>query len=406
MKHLIKFISQNHLRSLFALIVMPAMLLTTGCEQYEMGNAPASTVADFTYTATNSGKAPCDVTFNNTSLNAVGYLWDFGNGITSTEVNPTITYTEPGLYIVKLTCGTQNDVYYNKNIKTLAINIKDPNAGQTHVLYFTSRSPEGGGAHYVILDGNEPIVQDFAAVSFSRPYGIAVDTANKKVYVSDYSEGFIYRFNADGSDPVKILDATVPGQEITGSPEAMFVLDDKLYWGTPGGICRANLDGSNPEPWIQTGGNAPEFPIDMQFDPVANKIYMVNDKTDYSGGYFSMNLDGSAITEHILDIDGTALEADLVNGKIYMAIYGPEPEDGVYMCILDGRGLTKLGEWGSKACWGIGVDNVNNKLFWSYKVSNSDPDGKIIRSNLDGSAQEDWITGISPHAITVTFIKL
>lgn len=119
-----------------------------------------------------------------------------------------------------------------------------------------------------------------------------------------------------------------------------------------------------------------------------------------------MNLDGSAITEHILDIDGTALEADLVNGKIYMAIYGPEPEDGVYMCNLDGSGLTKIGEWGSKACWGIGVDNVNNKLFWSYKVSNSDPDGKIIRSNLDGSAQEDWITGISPHAITVTFIKL
>lgn len=399
MKNAMKYIA-------YLLLVVPLALLFNSCEQYEMGNPAASTVADFTYTVTNSGKAPCEVSFTNNSINADGYLWDFGNGMTSTEENPTVTFDTPGLFTVTLTSTPKSDVYYNTNVKTIALNIKDPNAGQTQVLYFTSRSPDGGGAHFVILDDNAPIVQDFTGVTFSRPYGIAADTANKKVYVSDYSEGVIYRFNADGTEPLKILDAAVPGQEITGTPEALFIKDDKIYWGSEGGIFRANLDGTNPEAWVATAGNAPEFPIDMQYDPAGNKIYLVNDKTDFTGGFFSMNFDGSAITEHIADIDGTALEADFVNGKIYMAIYGPEPEDGIYMCNLDGTGLTKIGDFGSKATWGIGLDNKNNKLFWSFKISNSDPDGKIIRSNLDGSGQEDWITGVSPHAMQVVFIKL
>jgi hypothetical protein len=52
------------------------------------------------------------------------------------------------------------------------------------------------------------------------------------------------------------------------------------------------------------------------------------------------------------------------------------------------------------------IDHKRNKLFWGYKISNSNPDGKIIRSNLDGSGQEDWLTGVSPHAIQVVWIKL
>jgi DNA-binding beta-propeller fold protein YncE len=406
MENIIKYTQQKSRKVLIYSLFVMTSLLISGCEQYELGSPAASTISDFTYTATNGGKAPCTVTFTNKSLNAKGYLWDFGNGITSNEANPVIEFVDPGLFTVKLTCIPNNDVHYNSLVKSIGLNIKDPNAGQTQVLYFTSRSPEGGGAHYVILDDNAPVVQDFESVPFSRPYGIAADTLNKKVYVSDYSEGVIYRFNADGTNPEKILDASVSGQELTGSPEALFILGDKLYWGTVGGINRANLDGSNPEEWIATGSNAPEFPIDMQYDPLSNKIYLVNDKTDYSGGFFSMNLDGSAITEHILDIDGTALEADFVNGKIYMAIYGPEPEDGIYMCNLDGSSLTKIGDYGSKATWGIGVDNKNNKIFWSYKISNADPDGKIIRANLNGSGAEDWITGVSPHAIQVVFIKL
>jgi DNA-binding beta-propeller fold protein YncE len=294
-------------------------------------------------------------------------------------------------------------------VKTIIVNVKDPNAGLTNVFYFTSRGAPGNG-HFVILDGTQPIVSDFTPLDMTRPYGIAVDTANKKVYITDYSNQAMYRFNADGTGAAKILDAAVPGQEIVGDAEAIFIKGDKVYWGRTGGIYRCNLDGSSPEEYINTGGNAPEFPIDMQYDPESNKIYLVNDKTDYSGGLWVMNFDGTGITQIVPDIDGTAIEVDFRNGKIYTACYAADgtvaPENGIYMCNMDGSNFIKIGDIGAKATWGVALDTKANKLFWSYKISNSDPDGKIIRANLDGTGQEDWLTGVSPHAMTIALIKL
>lgn len=393
-------------------IAMLSLLAIYSCKKYELGNPPASAHAAFSFTASNSSTAPCDVTFTNESINATAYHWDFGNGVTSTEANPpAVHYEEPGLYTVTLTITPPNDVYYNNTVKTMVINIKDPLAGKSQVLYYTSRNSAGGGAHMVILnDDGAPVVMDFDPVTLSRPYGIAADTANRKVYVSDYSLGIIYRFDADGKNPVKILDAAVAGQEIVDSPEALMVVGDKLYWGRPGGIYRCNLDGTNPEAFISTEGSFPEYPLDMEFDAVNQKIYLVNDKTDYTGGFFSMNFDGSAITEHIPDIDGTAIEVDFVAGKVYMAVYGSDgtvvPENGIFMCNLDGSDLVQIGDFGTKATWGMAIDDKRGKIFWSYKISNSNPDGKIIRANADGSNQEDWITGVSPHAMQIVWIKL
>ncbi len=385
------------------------LTLITGCKTKDMGTPAASTVANFSYTIDNRGYAPCIATFTNLSLNASAYLWDFGNGLTSTETNPTTNFSTPGLYSVKLTCTPVNSVYYNQLVKTLVVNVKDPLAGLSQVLYFTTRGTLGNG-HMVILDEAPPLVQDFVETDLSRPYGIAVDTAHKKVYITDFSNQAIYRYNADGTNPEKILDATVAGQELVGDAEAIFVLGDKIYWGRTGGIYRANLDGTNPEVFINTGGLAPEYPIDMQYDPATDKIYLVNDKTDYSGGFWSVKLDGTELTQIIPDVDGTALEMDFRNGKAYLVLYAAAgtvaPENGVYMCNLDGTGVTKIGDYGAKATWGITLDTKRDKLFWGYKNSNSAPDGKIIRANLDGSNPEDWVTGVSPHAMQVVWIKL
>ncbi|MCX6246724.1 MAG: PKD domain-containing protein [Bacteroidetes bacterium] len=395
---------------LYLILILIVLSLAAGCKKKDMGTPPASTVADFSYVANNEGYAPCEVTFTNLSLNAVGYSWDFGNGQTSTEANPVTSYSKPGLYSVKLTCTPQNQVYYNTINKTMVVNVKDPLAGLTNVFYFTTRGATFGNGHMVVIDTAAPLIQDFVATDMERPYGIAVDTAHRKVYISDYSVKAIYRFDADGKNPQKILDANVPGQEIVGDAEAIFVLADKIYWGRTGGIYRANLDGSNPEVFINTNGSPPEYPIDMQYDPASNKIYLVNDKTDYSGGYWSVNMDGSGLTEIIPGIDGTAIEMDFRNGKTYMALYAAAgtvaTENGIYMCNIDGTNVVKIGDYGTKATWGVTIDLQNNKLFWGFKISNSGPDGKIIRANLDGSNQEDWLTGVSPHAMTIAQIKL
>ncbi|RMG54101.1 MAG: PKD domain-containing protein, partial [Bacteroidetes bacterium] len=48
------------------------------------------------------GCAPLAVNFGNTSVDATNYLWDFGDGTTSTAANPSHTYTSTGTYTVTL----------------------------------------------------------------------------------------------------------------------------------------------------------------------------------------------------------------------------------------------------------------------------------------------------------------
>ncbi|WP_292390226.1 PKD domain-containing protein [Methanosarcina sp. UBA5] len=60
-----------------------------------------SPIASFTATP-QTGRAPLTVKFTNKSSNAATIMWDFGDGTTSTELNPSHTYTR-GIYVVKLT---------------------------------------------------------------------------------------------------------------------------------------------------------------------------------------------------------------------------------------------------------------------------------------------------------------
>jgi len=392
--------------------IIYAMFLMTffiGCKPEDNLKPLASTISDFTYEISNNGYAPANVPFTNISINSEGYLWDFGNGITSNEENPTATFETGGIYSVKLTCVAKNEVYYNQLTKIVNINIKDPNAGNSNLLYFTDRST--AKAHFIDLSLATPLIQNFTDAGLLKPYGIAVDAENKKVYITDSGSGLIYRTNSDGSGQTVIVDFATIG--LTGLiPYGIVVVNDKIYWAREGAIDKANLDGTGYEVAINFGTTtAPELPLDLEFDYTNNKFYFVNDKYDFpNGGLWSVNLDGTGLTEVIAGIDATALGIDFVNGKMYFAAYGsvgtPVTENGIYMSNIDGSNIVKIGSFGSKATWGIAIDNETNKLFWSFKVSNLAADGKIIRANLDGTSQEDWITGISPHAMVVAKVKL
>jgi PKD repeat protein len=54
--------------------------------------------ADFNYTITENN----ETILANTSINGAVYFWDFGDGGSSTEENPTHYYSQPGLYTVSL----------------------------------------------------------------------------------------------------------------------------------------------------------------------------------------------------------------------------------------------------------------------------------------------------------------
>jgi Zn-dependent metalloprotease len=66
--------------------------------------------ADFTVSATSICSLNTAVLFTNESVNGESYHWDFGDGTTSTDINPSHGYTDEGTYSVSLytdggTCG-------------------------------------------------------------------------------------------------------------------------------------------------------------------------------------------------------------------------------------------------------------------------------------------------------------
>ena len=55
-----------------------------------------------------TGCAPYKAVFNNTSLAGASFAWDFGDGTTSTAINPTHEYPVPGTFTIKLVATDTN----------------------------------------------------------------------------------------------------------------------------------------------------------------------------------------------------------------------------------------------------------------------------------------------------------
>lgn len=73
--------------------------------------------ADFGFTVDTT-----TVNFTNNSTNANSYLWDFGDGNTSMEVNPTHTYSTEGSYVVTLMAINDCDTnIFNREIGTASL---------------------------------------------------------------------------------------------------------------------------------------------------------------------------------------------------------------------------------------------------------------------------------------------
>ncbi len=65
---------------------------------------PQNTHTTYTPPTVTPGNIPLTVTFTNTSIGEdLTYLWNFGDGSTSTALNPTHIYNIAGTYTVKLT---------------------------------------------------------------------------------------------------------------------------------------------------------------------------------------------------------------------------------------------------------------------------------------------------------------
>ncbi|WP_235284827.1 PKD domain-containing protein, partial [Methanosarcina sp. 2.H.T.1A.15] len=102
-------------------------------------------VADFTASPT-SGSAPLSVQFNDRSQNALSRSWNFGDGTTSADRNPTHTYSLEGKYTVSLTVRNLDGI----NSKTAVITVLEKEIDILPIADFTA-NPTSGSAPLSVL---------------------------------------------------------------------------------------------------------------------------------------------------------------------------------------------------------------------------------------------------------------
>lgn len=105
-----------------AQLFVPGFLLLQACDK-----AP---VADFSHEPEVNAEAGDTINFTNNSVDAVTYLWEFGDGRTSSGESPSVIYSRPGVYAVKLTA------YGKKETDSIvqAIWINDPTVMAFYIL--------------------------------------------------------------------------------------------------------------------------------------------------------------------------------------------------------------------------------------------------------------------------------
>ena len=321
------------------------------------------------------------VQFTNTSIGATSYSWDFGENAnsTSTEENPTFTYSSQGTYTVSLTATT----IYGSNTSTKEITVAEGQEAAQSLYYIEA------GTEFIkslLLDGSGTTTDVLNLVG-KAGVGLAYDATNEKIYFSDfdtYPFGNIWRANLDGSGEEMIVSNI-------GDPYGL-VLDEvnsKIYWvDDDGNVSRANLDGSSPEVGILniSGGQWRAIALDVE----NNKMYAyeVNNEDLYVA-----NLDGSNPEILISGIYGYAIAVDTVNNKIY---FDDQNTELFNVANLDGTNIQTIDANGTRI-YGIQIDNETNKLYWSGRDS-----GELYRANLDGSELEVLASGISsPRGIAL-----
>jgi PKD repeat protein len=101
-----KLIKKFH-KSIFTLLFLFLGIISCVDNGYEEFVPPTGNVNDIQpstlFTTTTNAEDNLAIIFRSYSTDAASYLWDFGDGNTSTEANPDYTYAEGGLYKVKLT---------------------------------------------------------------------------------------------------------------------------------------------------------------------------------------------------------------------------------------------------------------------------------------------------------------
>lgn len=163
-----------------------------GCnkEVFELGTAPSSEDAAFTFAA--SAKGENYLTFTNSNAKAFMKVWDFGNGSSSKESSPTAYYPFAGEYTVKLTVYTSGGSVTASKVIKVAKN--DPQiCSDKNLLLLTGGCNALNGKTWVI-DKDRPGHFGVGPAAETSPIWYAAQ-ANEKTGGGMYDDEFTFFLN-------------------------------------------------------------------------------------------------------------------------------------------------------------------------------------------------------------------
>ena len=166
------------------------------------------------FTASTNG---LEASFTNTSTNATSYEWNFGDGSSSSEENPTHTYSEDGVYEVTLTAT--NECGSVTTTQTVSI-VTPPTAG-------LSAAVTEGCAPFTVQFSNESS-ENATSFEWEFPGGNPASSTEENPTVV-YEQAGVYTVtltvsNAAGSDTHTVIDLIV----VNDVPQAGFTASTNL----------------------------------------------------------------------------------------------------------------------------------------------------------------------------------
>ncbi len=151
-------------------------------------NYPAATAS---FTSTTSFFS---VVFNNTSTNGVSYSWDFGDGNTSTDMNPTHIYNDEGTYTVVLTVTDQcGNTATSSQVVTIDVQFNSLEEEAIQQLNIYPNPTEGDVFVQFAFDGTKDIYIRLADLTgrtiYSRNMGLYSGVFSSMFDLSAYPAG-------------------------------------------------------------------------------------------------------------------------------------------------------------------------------------------------------------------------
>ncbi|MDX2245624.1 MAG: PKD domain-containing protein [Bacteroidia bacterium] len=228
------------------LVVTDANGCTSSLLQPNLINVSTPPSVNYTWTGNTGCQIPFSVTFNSTvaPAGAYTYLWDFGDGATSSQSNPIHTYNTAGNYTIVLIATDPNgcaDTLVDPN----AIQLQFPVAG-----FFASNTNACTGEGVSFLNTSS------GASSYIWDFGDGtVVTGPSPTHV--YNSTGTYTVTLYASNSVGCSDTLVRTAYITvnPSPTALFSSTDPTGCGVPFVVDFNDLSSGNPVAWFWDFGD-------------------------------------------------------------------------------------------------------------------------------------------------------